>query len=133
MDRSARGTQSLGVGDPKWTNGQPVRAHAPTHRSNSSTGSGGVRKEYGGVWARSLSTAWVVVVLPGAAMKRVVFPTIVRRVNQQTKATTWTLEAGEGFVAGCEPVFTPGRADCPGYFGAEAEVVPQPLNPWLFL
>ena len=26
-----------------------------------------------------------------------------------------------------------GRGDCPGYYGPEAEVVPQPLNPWPFL
>jgi hypothetical protein len=93
----------------------------------------GVRKESGGVWARSFSTTWVAVVMPEAASKKVVFPVRVRRVNQQLKSTTWTLAGGEGFVAGCEPVGTEGRADCPGYFGPESEVVPQPLNPWPFL
>ena len=93
----------------------------------------GVRKESGNVWARSFSTTWVAVVLPGGATKTVAFPVRVRRVNQQQKAKSWTIAAGEGFVAGCEPVETVGRADCPGYFGPESEVVPQPLNPWPFL
>jgi len=93
----------------------------------------GVRKESGGVWARSFSTTWVVVVMPEAATKTVAFPVRVRRTNQQLKATRWTIAGGEGFVAGCEPPETIGRADCPGYFGPESEVVPQPLNPWPFL
>ena len=85
------------------------------------------------MWVRSFSTTWVAVVLPGAATKTVAFPVRVRRVNQQQKAKSWTIEGGEGFVAGCEPVETWARADCPGYFGPESEVVPQPLNPWPFL
>lgn len=93
----------------------------------------GVRKELGNVWARSFSTTWVAVVLPGAATKTIAFPVRVRRTNQQQKAKTWTVEGGEGFVAGCEPVESPGRGDCPGYYGPEAEAVPQPLNPWPFL
>ncbi len=93
----------------------------------------GVRKEFGNVWARSFSTTWVAVVLPGAATKTVAFPVRVRRTNQQQKAKSWTVEGGEGFVGSCEPVESPGRADCPGYYGPEAEVVPQPLNPWPFL
>lgn len=93
----------------------------------------GVRKEFGNLWVRSFSTTWVAVALPGAASKTVVFPVRVRRTNQQQKATRWTLEGGEGFVASCEPPETVGRADCPGYFGPESEVVPQPLNPWPFL
>ena len=93
----------------------------------------GVRKETGSVWARSFSTTWVAVVLPGAASKTVVFPVRVRRTNQQRKAKSWTLAGGEGFVGSCEPVEWLGRADCPGYYGPESEVVPQPLNPWPFL
>ncbi len=93
----------------------------------------GVRQEAGGVWARSFSTTWVVVVMPGATSKTIVLPVRVRRMNQQQKARSWTLSGGEGFVAGCEPVDSPGRADCPGYYGPGSEVVPQPLNPWPFL
>jgi len=93
----------------------------------------GVRKDSWGVWARSFSTTWVAVVLPGGGSKTVVFPVRVRRTNQQQKAKSWTIGSGEGFVASCEPVESVGRADCPGYYGPEAEVVPQPLNPWPFL
>ncbi len=93
----------------------------------------GVREELGGVWARSFSTTWVVVVMPGAMSKTVVLPVRARRMNQQQKARSWTLSGGEGFVAGCEPVDSPGRADCPGYYGPGSEVAPQPLNPWPFL
>ena len=92
----------------------------------------GVRKS-GGVWARSFSTTWVVVVVPSAVSRTVVFPVRVRRTNQQQTATSWTIAGGEGFVGKCEPAESSGRADCPGYYGPEAEVVPQPPNPWPFL
>ncbi len=87
----------------------------------------------GGVWARSFSTAWAVVALPGTPPQTVMLPYRVRRANSQERFTSFTIRGGEGVVLYCEPEQTPERADCPGYYGPEAERAPQPLNPWPFL
>jgi hypothetical protein len=87
----------------------------------------------GGVWARSFSTAWAVVAIPGTPARTVTLPYRVRRANSQERFTSFTIQGGEGVVLYCEPEQTPERADCPGYYGPEAERSPQPRNPWPFL
>jgi hypothetical protein len=92
----------------------------------------GVRKQ-NGIWSRSFSTTWAVVALPGTPEETVTMPYRVRRANTQERFTSFKIRGGEGRVLFCEPEQTPGRLDCPGYYGAEAELSPQPLNPWAFL
>ena len=86
-----------------------------------------------GVWARSFSTTWAVVAAPGTPAETVTLPYRVRRANTQQRFTSFTIRGGEGAVLYCEPEQTPERADCLGYYGPEAELAPQPLNPWPFL
>jgi len=92
----------------------------------------GVRKQ-NGIWSRSFSTTWVVVALPGTAEQTVTMPYRVRRANTQELFTSFKIRGGEGRVLFCEPEQTPGRLDCPGYYGTEAEATPQPVNSWPFL
>lgn len=87
----------------------------------------------GGVWARSFSTTWAVVAIPGTPAQTVTLPYRVRRANTQERFTSFTIQGGEGVVLYCEPEQTPDRSDCPGYYGSEAALAPQPLNPWAFL
>ena len=92
----------------------------------------GVRKQ-SGIWARSFSTTWAVVALPGTPEQTVTMPYRVRRANTQERFTSFRIRGGEGRVLFCEPEQTPGRADCLGYYGPESELNPQPLDPWPFL
>jgi len=92
----------------------------------------GVRKQ-NGIWSRSFSTTWAVVALPGTPETTVTMPYRVRRANTQERFTSFKIRGGEGRVLFCEPEQTPGRLDCPGYYGAEAELSPQPVDPWAFL
>lgn len=91
----------------------------------------GVRTQ-NGVWARSFATTWAVVALPGTPQQTVKMPYRVRRANTQERFVSFTIRGGEGRVLYCEPEQTEQRADCPGYYGPEAELNPQPVNPWPF-